>query len=297
MSVQEFMAGMDILPDCPCDYCKTGRGEKLTPIEITKAAELAERFGKLPGYILPEPTSVEEWLQIAQAKEAERAAPLTPEQEAEIALRHQVRDEVALLMLARGWPQAEIDKTDPAILLWHANGAEVSCDFKIGQIEYDTEDDNPQSETGTIELNGATSNERIIAALDRLRWVLGLAEHDAEWLSMGFINPMAPQCVRPDIKGARPPELVLADWRYGMSPAVVLTPKSEIARKELPDWDYYTKLQGHSGVDPGPAEIERAARLHGRLSDDEAVMVAMTPAKPAPKEDPPFVPRKWGEHG
>jgi hypothetical protein len=195
-----------------------------------------------------------------------------------------LRDQVIAGLRERGWPEPTSKWWPEPSSKW---GGDISDAFVLqwGKIEfpcvwwcpskaaagYETGDD---LETGRLDFDDVpeVTASRIIEAIDRLRWVIGLPPCAPEPYKDEPAVSFASRPVRYEKSG-----LVAAGWKAGIRIADL--PPDEALTREL--------------------EILKARRsptsLRGRIEDELTGNIGL-PAKPEPKEEPPFQPNKFGEH-
>ncbi len=157
---------------------------------------------------------------------------------------------------ARGWPEHGLDDND--CVVWRGIGGSILLDNDDPRpcgVNYDTAD----GEGGYLSFTAGVSPERVVEAIDRLRWVIGLPARVGPGNLAGCLPPLIPP------EGAREALAAAREWAAKMDDLLRRT--GDKAAKAA---------QRASGFDPdGPPS---------------AVPLRVTPA---PKEDPAYVPTQW----
>ena len=271
------------------------------------------------------------------------------------------RDAVIAGLRERGWPEPTAYASDASAEWNDPAGIDPYVIFDVAgyvAIDYGT----GGSESGDIRFDAdpAPSAERVVEAIDRLRWVVGLAPRGligvdlargpdkilvsdweygkrtilplpapplglaaidkkiaeayrlAKWFNLG--NPSAPGKAEDFVRPPRWGDLTLPD-RFG-DPTQGLHPiggmgvpheactcrncrkarmVDELDGSDKPP-EQLVRL-GRENPEKWSPVIDRYMKLLAGRGDRDGPLVAL-PAKPAPKEDPPYVPTRWfGEDG
>lgn len=179
-----------------------------------------------------------------------------------------LRDEVIAGLRERGWPEHGFD--DDGDIVWRrADGGSIFFvpDESGTCVNYETADD---AESGSLSFQEDVTPARIVEAIDRLRWVIGLD------VVLGW--DLACQVEH------------WSDCAVNGAPAYEIGPCDCGGSRQTPE-----PVQARVDAVWAPI-IDRYMRLlarRGLLPDPDGPLVAMTPSKPAPKEDPPYVPTRW----
>jgi hypothetical protein len=99
------------------------------------------------------------------------------------------RMRVIALLWARGWPEYGLDDGDCAV--WRSIGGFVRIEGDEPYpccVDYETAD----GETGSLTFGEAVSPERVVEAIDRLRWVFGVPTRVGEGNLAGCLPPLIP---------------------------------------------------------------------------------------------------------
>lgn len=161
------------------------------------------------------------------------------------------RMRVIALLWGRGWPEYGLDDGDCAV--WRSIGGFVRIEGDEPYpccVDYETAD----GETGNLTFGEAVSLERVVEAVDRLRWVIGLPA----WLRVGPGN----------LAGCLP------------EPLPLILPAG--AREAL------AAARSNPATDPDATEREVM-----RECDMIVGLVPLRPSRPAVKEGPAYVPTRW----
>ncbi|HLX18441.1 MAG TPA: hypothetical protein VKS24_24910 [Bradyrhizobium sp.] len=244
----------------------------------------------------------------------------------------QLRAAVLTGLRERGWPEPRLrepngEHLDP----WHVWGDDkpsvwmTDCCSSSG---YTTADG---YESGWTEFDECVDAQRIVEAIDRLRWVIGLSDvgghavgfssHAGQLIQHGWRTVDAWACdpdsgLQHGLKGCVPDGWL---WKFGnrvMQFDAKIGGWLEIKPGPTSErWDATTCrdsgtpwIYGRSpGMDALTAEIarhkEKLAHMRNVVSrsmgahQDAAAGLVPLPAKPQLPEPAPFVPRKFGEHG
>lgn len=219
----------------------------------------------------------------------------------------QFRDAVIAGLRERGWPEphagAEADGFMCGEMCWSSPEFPLVW-FAVTEpgpsAGYETKDDN---ETGRIDFDEDAVPERVVEAIDRLRWVIGLRS--------GIIFPL-PRDARD-----RPHSLMntpshddcYCAWcsekrsavAFGISYPDYVTRRDAAIDKALLKLKHELTHETLAGGDPLPADarLEGGARslfqnMVRRVGiDPDGPLVAMTPSKLAPGPDQPYMPTRW----
>jgi hypothetical protein len=210
----------------------------------------------------------------------------------------ELRDEVIAGLRERGWPEPEI-VPDVGSAWWpSANpGKRPWVTFfprwgpYIHQVGYGLD-----GEGGHIDVLADAS--RIIEAIDRLRWVIGLPPQRmsrADFYKLPFWTGGETWNVP---AGTPRRQFLLTDAETGLVPLTPSKPEPDGRRPGRSVLIYDKTHRTIRRVTPlGEMDGAQAGQTFAaQVRDTDAGLVPMTPSKPEPKADPPYEPNRWGEH-